>query len=647
MVLAGRYRVDRPIGEGGMGRVFAGVHLSMGLAVAIKSPAAAAQADPESLARFRREAHLLGRVRSDAVARVVDFFDDAEHGLLLVMEYVRGVPLARTLAERGHLEVEEVIEIGAALAAAVADLHRAQVIHRDLKPGNVLLEPRPDGSKRLVIVDFGAGRILNEPDEGGEADEAITNITRADMAIGTMEYMAPEQMLNSRDVTAACDLYAIGAMLYRAAAGAHVYGALTTGKLVRAKLLDDAPRLRTGRDDAVAAGLAAVVARALRRQPQERQPSAAVMAAELAALLEMARPKRASSPPPVRRAPEASAAVDASPRSERPSVLPRARFEVSPVTVNTEVSRLFRALVAPEPPAPGIPAPRPSGDALPFELVPRDAMLVSAEELIDDDDGDDPVTARRQSAVGPGDAAPPSPAAARLGAPFGALPPPLGRGAPPEPPPPDPQPRSLQQLATATPHANSPSLHPITLSADPPIGAPARARRPSHGFASAILAFGVLWIVAGAAIRMRSSTDASPVRAARPVAAVVLPRARIAAAELAARRGEPGTALPPGATEISSLPDVPRGPLPGRAWPAAPRPKEPAAATAHSDAVGAAANVANAAAGEDHLATPDAAERALPEVPADSAGPREVAPTLDGAAGEAAPVAPAGAPAAD
>src|SRR5580692_10821568 len=220
-VIAGRYRVDTKVGAGGMGEVWLGEHVAVGVRVAVKTLLPAAAMNHEVVARFKREAYLLGRIRSDNVARVLDFVPDEVYGLVLVMEFVEGDPLSRLLQERA-LTVEEGIDLAVGLAGALKDLHSANIIHRDLKPGNIIMAPLPDGRRRAVVVDFGVSRLMS--DKSADEDEELTGITRADMAVGTIEYMAPEQILNSRNVTPGSDIYAAGAMLYRACAGRHVFG---------------------------------------------------------------------------------------------------------------------------------------------------------------------------------------------------------------------------------------------------------------------------------------------------------------------------------------------------------------------------------------------------------------------------------------
>jgi serine/threonine-protein kinase len=285
-VVGDRYRLETKVGAGGMGEVWAAEHIGVGTRVAMKTLLAATAKNHEMAARLKREAFFLGRIQSDHVARVLDFIDDDRWGLVLVMEFVEGDKLSDVLKQKHQLTVEETIELGADLASALSDLHRANVIHRDLKPANVILKPLAGGAWRAMIVDFGLSRLLRDDAEG---QEAITNITGLHMALGTVEYMAPEQVLDSRDVTPASDLYALGALLYRAVAGRHVFGQLREGHMAHAKITREAPALETGRGDRIARGLESVVAHALAKRPADRYDRADLMLAELTSLRHLAR----------------------------------------------------------------------------------------------------------------------------------------------------------------------------------------------------------------------------------------------------------------------------------------------------------------------------------------------------------------------
>lgn len=283
-VVAGRYRFDRKIGSGGMGEVWAGEHVGIGKRVALKTLLPGAAFDRQLVARFRREAQLLGRLRSERVARVVDFVEDRQVGLLLVMDLIEGEPLGEVLLSR-RMGVEEAVDLGVDLASALCDLHLARVVHRDLKPDNVILEPLAGGRRRAVIVDLGVGRL--DADLGGE--DAVTSITMVDMAVGTLPYMAPEQLLSSSTATASADVYALGAILYRAVSGEQVFGDADDAVAARRKLSGEAPPLPIGRVDRVARGFTAVVAKALRRKPEDRFESAEQILRELAMLQDLYR----------------------------------------------------------------------------------------------------------------------------------------------------------------------------------------------------------------------------------------------------------------------------------------------------------------------------------------------------------------------
>ncbi len=272
VLVAGRFRLGRIVGSGGMGEVWAAEDLESGTRVALKRLLPAAAKHHEVVARFKREAFLLGRVKSDYVARVIDFVDDAEFGLVLVMEFIEGPSLAHILEDR-TLTVEESVDLAVDLLHALCDLHDAKIVHRDLKPGNIIMRPLP-GRPRAVIVDFGISRLLAT--EG----EEVTGITRANIALGTVEYMAPEQILSSRDVTPITDLYAVGVILFRAVKGHHAFGDRRGEELARAKLIEEAPQLDTGRNDDVARGLTTLVMRALKKKPAQRYASAKDMLAE-------------------------------------------------------------------------------------------------------------------------------------------------------------------------------------------------------------------------------------------------------------------------------------------------------------------------------------------------------------------------------
>src|SRR5262249_41207257 len=146
------------------------------------------------------------------------------------------------------LSIEETVDLAIHIVTGVRDLHAAGIIHRDLKPANIMLRPLPDGERRAVIFDLGLSRS-----ERTGAEEEPKSITASAMTIGTLMCMAPEQVVNAHDATIRSDLYAVGAILYRAIAGRFPFEG-DDHTLARRKLIEEAPPLDTGRIDPIARG---------------------------------------------------------------------------------------------------------------------------------------------------------------------------------------------------------------------------------------------------------------------------------------------------------------------------------------------------------------------------------------------------------
>ncbi|MBK9264871.1 MAG: serine/threonine protein kinase [Polyangiaceae bacterium] len=282
-MIGGKYRLERKIAEGGVGEVWIAID-QKSRRVAIKRLLPETAKDRELVARFRREAVLLGKLHSEHVSQVIEQITDPKFGLLLVMEFVDGESLADLLDRRRRLPVPEVIAIGIDIARAIGVLHEANIIHRDLKPENVIMRRLPGGAAKAVLIDFGFARL--DPHGQGKRpnDEALTGITRADTMLGTVAYMAPEQVLNSRDVGRAADVYALGAILYRAMSGRHAFGDVDDVAYARAKLDGEAPPLIADRSSPVAAAVAKIIMRALKRRPVERYDRIEMMLKELVAV---------------------------------------------------------------------------------------------------------------------------------------------------------------------------------------------------------------------------------------------------------------------------------------------------------------------------------------------------------------------------
>src|SRR5580700_4611207 len=207
-VLAGKYRVERVLGRGGMGMVVAAEHLHLRQKVAIKF--LLPDATDEVVARFLREARSAARIRSEHVARVLDVAELPDGAPYMVMEYLDGSDLSRVLRKRGPLPIEDAVDYVLQAGEAIAEAHMAGIVHRDLKPANLFLTTAADGSATVKVLDFGISKDSNETN----ADEAMA-LTRTTAVLGSPYYMAPEQMRSTRGVDARADIWSLGIILYQ------------------------------------------------------------------------------------------------------------------------------------------------------------------------------------------------------------------------------------------------------------------------------------------------------------------------------------------------------------------------------------------------------------------------------------------------
>jgi serine/threonine protein kinase len=213
-LLAGKYRIERLLGAGGMGVVVAAQHLQLDHWVAIKFLLPEALRNPEAVARFAREARAAVKIKSEHVARVIDVGTLDSGAPYMVMEYLEGVDLAARVRERGPLGLEEAVDFVLQACEALAVAHALGIVHRDLKPSNLFCVRHPDGLESIKVLDFGISKVTNP---GGASSDA--QMTRTHSVFGSPLYMSPEQMLSARDVDARTDLWALGAILYELLAG--------------------------------------------------------------------------------------------------------------------------------------------------------------------------------------------------------------------------------------------------------------------------------------------------------------------------------------------------------------------------------------------------------------------------------------------
>jgi serine/threonine-protein kinase len=276
-VVAGKYRIERLIGEGGMGWVVEATHLQLDQRVALKFMRASISAqNPDAIARFLREARAAARVQGDHVARVSDVGTLESGAPYLVMEYLEGQDLDSLLRSRRPLPVPEAMSYAMQACEGLAEAHAAGIVHRDLKPANLFLSRKSDGSVRVKLLDFGISKVV--PPAGSTSDGATTGTSNL---MGSPLYMAPEQMRSSKHIDRRADIWSMGVILYEMLSGRSPFVGETLPEIC-ARILSDPPAPLTGDGHAVAPELEAVVLRCLEKDPARRFPDVAAVARAIA-----------------------------------------------------------------------------------------------------------------------------------------------------------------------------------------------------------------------------------------------------------------------------------------------------------------------------------------------------------------------------
>jgi len=252
-----RFVIERLLGSGAMGDVYAGRDMETDQPVAIKLMRRWDGMSPTDVGRFAMEAAATAAVVHSAIVRTFHVDVTAAGRLYLVMELVSGQTLASVLL-RGRFDAGQTARLGAVAADALAVAHRAGVIHRDIKPSNMMLTSVAPG---LRILDFGVSKLAVP----GNAYQTV-----AGQIMGTPQYMAPEQILGTGEVTGACDVYALGLVLYEMLTGEPTFIAKNLGDLLRAQMVDSPASLRERLGDAIPEELSALVAQCLEKDPMAR-----------------------------------------------------------------------------------------------------------------------------------------------------------------------------------------------------------------------------------------------------------------------------------------------------------------------------------------------------------------------------------------
>ncbi|HQR18241.1 MAG TPA: protein kinase [Gemmatimonadales bacterium] len=267
--LAGRYQVERVLGEGGMATVYLAHDLKHNRKVAVKvmRPELAATLGAD---RFLREVQVAAALNHPHILPMHDS-GEADGLLYYVMPYVEGETLRERLAKEGQLSVNDAMRLGREVAEALAYAHTRGIIHRDIKPGNILLQ-----SGHALVADFGIARAL------GDEGEVLT---KTGLAVGTPQYMAPEQATGEREVDGRADIYALGAVMYEMVAGEPPFTG-PTARAIITRSLTEAPRSLTNSRTGLSASVDSAIMKALAKSPADRYPNAQEMVGALDRALE-------------------------------------------------------------------------------------------------------------------------------------------------------------------------------------------------------------------------------------------------------------------------------------------------------------------------------------------------------------------------
>jgi hypothetical protein len=281
---AGRYHLQEQIGGGGMGVVFRAVDTRLNCKVALKEIRKEHLHDAQYRRRLAQEAQAAAAISHPGIARAFDFIDDGSEAFV-VYEFVDGVTLRQRLNET-RLNTQEILDIAIKTADALAAAHEQGFIHRDMKPENIMLTPRPDGSARVKILDFGLTKrvkLTGLPEDGKTTSAEAEGITTTGMVIiGTIDYMSPEQ-LRMEKADQRADLYSLGLILYEMATGVNPFRGGDPSSTIAHILTHDPPALAE-RNPSVPPELDRIVRKCLRKRREERYQSAQDLLADLSNL---------------------------------------------------------------------------------------------------------------------------------------------------------------------------------------------------------------------------------------------------------------------------------------------------------------------------------------------------------------------------
>jgi serine/threonine-protein kinase len=276
--VAGKYRVEQMIGEGGMGKVYKATQLMLDKPVVLKVLRPDLLSDDRTVARFQREAKAASRLNHPNSISILDFGQAEDGAMYIAMEYVHGKDLHHILSREWPLPEARVAKIMSQVLSALSDAHTAGVIHRDLKPENIMVEQRRGDPDFVKVLDFGIAKIQDDTTEEGPA------LTKAGFVCGTPEYMSPEQARGAK-IDHRSDLYAVGVILYQLAAGVLPFESESAIGFATKHLVEQPiPPSKKRPDARISPAMERLIMRAMSKAPEERPQTAEAFRAELLAI---------------------------------------------------------------------------------------------------------------------------------------------------------------------------------------------------------------------------------------------------------------------------------------------------------------------------------------------------------------------------
>jgi eukaryotic-like serine/threonine-protein kinase len=272
-VLAGKYRVERVIGQGGMGVVVEARHITLDERVALKFLLPELARHPEAPERFLREAKAAVKIKSPHVARVSDVGTLENGSPYMVMEYLEGTDAYHLIDGGRVLSVPDAVDLVVQACDAIASAHAQGIVHRDLKPANLFVARHSDGTPFVRVLDFGISKIIDQATADG--------LTRTNATLGSAFYMSPEQIRQSKSVDRRTDIYALGVTLFELLSGKHPFQAETFPALCVEIVTGTPASVRSYRPDLPPA-LAAVIEKAIARELTDRYQTVAELVVALA-----------------------------------------------------------------------------------------------------------------------------------------------------------------------------------------------------------------------------------------------------------------------------------------------------------------------------------------------------------------------------